>query len=518
MQFARQEVESIARLFPASQEVFVGKDATEARFKQDAGRYRVLHLATHGFFNRLNPLFSGVELEPGADEDGQLQVYEILALPLAANLVTLSACDTALGGGELSDLPAGEELIGLTRAFLSRRQQRAGQPLGNRRSEHRGLSRLSTARRARGRFRRRWPRSSASARIAAVPRAIHGTGRPLRSPKAAGRARMTTSRVRRSGKREPHAAKRPAVADSRSAHALCHTGGGNCCRAERVRDGSEPEQRRAGHGLPGSENQRQELRAWGAVGLLQVGTTDPAGVTVRNTQFVSSTEVDATVDVAATASIASFDIRVTNATGRSGKGSDLFNVVQKGGGASQCMLTPLDTTRFQLVRALNQAVNGQPLYQADFGTGLAARRATLIFANGSRDVIMVAVGTRTGKIEVFFVDPTTGALLDGTALVAGGPVQPHVTIVTNVGNQQLAMGDVNHDGILDIVSAEYIGQGSAVRLSIGQRSASGVISYALVTVPPRRSKAPSDLPWPWAISTATGLTRPGHQRRQRRKA
>jgi hypothetical protein len=97
---------------------------------------------------------------------------------------------------------------------------------------------------------------------------------------------------------------------------------------------------------------------------------------------------------------------------------------------------------------------------------------------------MVAVGTRTGKIEVFFVDPTTGALLDGTALVAGGPVQPHVTIVTNVGNQQLAMGDVNHDGILDIVSARYIGQGSAVRLSVGQRSANGVISYTVVTVPP----------------------------------
>jgi FG-GAP repeat/FG-GAP-like repeat len=213
------------------------------------------------------------------------------------------------------------------------------------------------------------------------------------------------------------------------------------------------------------------------------GTTDPAGVTVRNTQFVSSTEVDAMVDVAATASIASFDIKVTNTSGRNGKGSDLFQVIQKTGG-NQCVFTPLDTTHFQMVRALNQAVNGQPLYQADFGTGLAARRATLIFATGSRDVIMVAVGTRTGKIEVFFVDPTTGALLDGTALVAGGPVQPHVTIVTNVGNQQLAMGDVNHDGILDIVSAQYIGQGSAVRLSVGQRSASGVISYTPVTVPP----------------------------------
>jgi CHAT domain-containing protein len=72
-----------------------------------------------GFFNRLNPLFSGIELEPTPTDDGRLQVLEILALALGADLVTLSACDTALGAGELSDLPAGEELVGLTRAFLS---------------------------------------------------------------------------------------------------------------------------------------------------------------------------------------------------------------------------------------------------------------------------------------------------------------------------------------------------------------------------------------------------------------
>jgi len=216
------------------------------------------------------------------------------------------------------------------------------------------------------------------------------------------------------------------------------------------------------------------------------GTTDPAGVTVRNTQFVSSTEVDATVDVAATASIASFDIRVTNTTGRSGKGSDLFQVIQKTGG-NQCVFTPLDTTHFQMVRALNQAINGVPLYKTDFGTGLAARRATLTFASGTRDVIMLAVGTNqmtTGKIEVFFVDPLTGAVLDGTAFVAGGPVQPHITIVTTVGAQSVAMGDVNNDGVIDIVSAQFIGVGPAVRLAVGQRAASGVISYSVVSVPP----------------------------------
>ena len=67
----------------------------------------------------MNPLFSGVDLEAAGDEDGRLQVFEILGLSLGASLVTLSACDTALGAGELTDLPAGEELVGLTRAFLS---------------------------------------------------------------------------------------------------------------------------------------------------------------------------------------------------------------------------------------------------------------------------------------------------------------------------------------------------------------------------------------------------------------
>jgi len=118
--YARQEVESLSALFPGDRrELLLGAAATEARFKRQAGRYRVVHLATHGFFNRINPLFSGVDLEADATEDGRLQVYEILSMSLGADLVTLSACDTALGAGELTDLPAGEELVGLTRAFLS---------------------------------------------------------------------------------------------------------------------------------------------------------------------------------------------------------------------------------------------------------------------------------------------------------------------------------------------------------------------------------------------------------------
>ena len=57
-------------------------------------------------------------MEADAQDDGHLEVHEILGLRLNAKLVTLSACDTALGSGYFSEVPAGDDLVGLTRAFL----------------------------------------------------------------------------------------------------------------------------------------------------------------------------------------------------------------------------------------------------------------------------------------------------------------------------------------------------------------------------------------------------------------
>jgi hypothetical protein len=58
-------------------------------------------------------------------------------------------------------------------------------------------------------------------------------------------------------------------------------------------------------------------------------TTDPGGVNVKSTQFVSSTQLIATIDIADTAALSLFDIQVQNADGRTGKGTELFSVVQK---------------------------------------------------------------------------------------------------------------------------------------------------------------------------------------------
>ena len=115
---ASQEVATIQRLAGADAQVLSGSNATESAFRRLAPSRRVLHLATYGVLNKQNPLFSFVKLAPDGAEDGRLEVHEVFGLHLAADLVVLSACQTGLGSGALADVPAGDDWVGLTRAFL----------------------------------------------------------------------------------------------------------------------------------------------------------------------------------------------------------------------------------------------------------------------------------------------------------------------------------------------------------------------------------------------------------------
>jgi CHAT domain-containing protein/tetratricopeptide (TPR) repeat protein len=114
---SRLEVERIASLYAGSR-VYVGANATEENAKSLPRRTRILHLAAHGVLDERFPLNSSIALStPGLRGEGQdnglFQAWEIFEeTRLDADLVTLSACETALGR-ELG----GEGLIGLTRAF-----------------------------------------------------------------------------------------------------------------------------------------------------------------------------------------------------------------------------------------------------------------------------------------------------------------------------------------------------------------------------------------------------------------
>lgn len=113
------EVRSIGNIFPRTSRVVTGTAATKTLFKQVAGNYDYLHLATHGSLNRNAPSLSALELEPDDQNDGRLELHEIITMKLHARLVTLSACETALGEGYFTQTPAGDEFVGMTRAFLS---------------------------------------------------------------------------------------------------------------------------------------------------------------------------------------------------------------------------------------------------------------------------------------------------------------------------------------------------------------------------------------------------------------
>ena len=115
---AAMEVRDIRRQFPTSR-VVVGKSATETLFKKEAEKYSYLHLATHGALNRNAPLLSALQFEPDDENDGRLELHEIVGMKLHARLVTLSACETALGEGYFTEVPAGNEFVGITQAFLS---------------------------------------------------------------------------------------------------------------------------------------------------------------------------------------------------------------------------------------------------------------------------------------------------------------------------------------------------------------------------------------------------------------
>ncbi|HKX33440.1 MAG TPA: tetratricopeptide repeat protein [Blastocatellia bacterium] len=114
---AAKQVEALGQLYgPAHSRIYKGSEAREEVVKQESAGVRILHLATHGILNDASPMYSHVMLSqaPGkSSEDGLLEAREIMNLDLNADLVVLSACETARGR-----IGTGEGVIGLTWALF----------------------------------------------------------------------------------------------------------------------------------------------------------------------------------------------------------------------------------------------------------------------------------------------------------------------------------------------------------------------------------------------------------------
>jgi CHAT domain-containing protein len=123
--FSRQEASTIASLMPPdSSSLRLGFAAQKQTIVDGALKgYRWIHLATHGILDSSHPERSGLVFsrfdEAGKERDGYLRLSEIYDLTLSADLVVLSACQTALGREVRRD-----GLISLTRGFLHAGAQR----------------------------------------------------------------------------------------------------------------------------------------------------------------------------------------------------------------------------------------------------------------------------------------------------------------------------------------------------------------------------------------------------------
>lgn len=118
---AAREVRSLGELYGASHsDVLVDRQASESALRQLVGKASVVHIATHGVLDNINPMYSRILLAPDTiatapgtspdhARDGLVEAWELLDMNITANIAVLSACQTAKGG-----VGFGEGVIGLS--------------------------------------------------------------------------------------------------------------------------------------------------------------------------------------------------------------------------------------------------------------------------------------------------------------------------------------------------------------------------------------------------------------------
>ncbi|MCK6461558.1 MAG: CHAT domain-containing protein, partial [Planctomycetes bacterium] len=94
----------------------LGADATPAGLAGALGqrpRWRAVHLACHGTVDPKRPLLSALVLAPSEGSDGLLSSADLFGLTIPADLVALSACETARGKSY-----EGEGVVGFVRTIM----------------------------------------------------------------------------------------------------------------------------------------------------------------------------------------------------------------------------------------------------------------------------------------------------------------------------------------------------------------------------------------------------------------
>jgi len=96
--------------------VRLGKQATIAGLRAtlvSRPRWRAVHFACHGLIDPERPALSSLALSPAPGDEGLLRCIDVFGLAIPADLVVLSACETAKG-----KVYQAEGVIGFVRAFM----------------------------------------------------------------------------------------------------------------------------------------------------------------------------------------------------------------------------------------------------------------------------------------------------------------------------------------------------------------------------------------------------------------
>jgi CHAT domain-containing protein len=110
--YAAAEARAVAGLYGV--EPLLGPRATADALRERAPAANLVHIAAHVVFEPSRPLFSRIALAGDSTHDGGLEAHEVFGLDLRqTSLVVLSGC-----GSGLQQVSAGDDLVGLPRAFL----------------------------------------------------------------------------------------------------------------------------------------------------------------------------------------------------------------------------------------------------------------------------------------------------------------------------------------------------------------------------------------------------------------
>ena len=198
----------------------------------------------------------------------------------------------------------------------------------------------------------------------------------------------------------------------------------------------------------------------------QVSFSQP-GVTVNSTTFVSGSQLTENISVSALAPVGPVDVTVSDPNGRSATGSGLLTI-----DPAETVTGVNPSIAGRGARSLPVTVTGtgfQSGAQIAFsGTGVTVSAATFLDASHLTATITVALDATLGPIDVTVSEPDgTSATGSGSFTVGPGPLSfaPARTVALGSPPDWLAAGDLNRDGIPDLVVA--LGTANAVSVSLG---------------------------------------------------